>query len=112
MNNWTKPLAIITSSPIFVFGFIGIWIFAAIDAWWTAQMLRVGLPPTMAEDWIMKHFQGNPKAWAILLIVLGSTLLFQMFFPFKIIERILPVILIALGVYILLEQTRKNRTEA
>jgi hypothetical protein len=106
-------LAILTSSPIFVFGFVGIWTFTGIDAWRTAQMLRAGLPPALAEDWIMRHFQGNPKAWAILLIVLGSTLLFQMFFPLTLIARILlPFILIALGVYILLEQTRKNRIEA
>jgi hypothetical protein len=105
-------LALATSSPIFVFGFMGVWIFAAIDAWRTAQMLRVGLPPAVAEDWIMRHFQGNPKAWALLLIILGSTLLFQGFFHLKLIPRvILPVVLIAFGIYIWLEQTRKKSAE-
>jgi hypothetical protein len=105
-------LAMVTSSPIFIFGFIGIWIFTAIDAWRTAQVLCAGLSPLVVEDWMMKPFQGNPKAWAILLIVLGSTLLFQAFFPFKLIIRVLlPLALIAFGVYIFLERKRENKAE-
>ncbi len=104
-------LAIATSSPIFVFGFLGMWIFSAIDSWRTAKMIRMGLESRSAGDWLVSYFQGNPKIWGVVLMILGSTLLFQFVFPLKIPGKlVLPLVLIALGIYILTGQIKSKKT--
>src|SRR5690606_15729667 len=45
--------------PLFVLAFIGMWFFSALDAWRTAQMIRSGLTPDIAEDIFVKRFKGN-----------------------------------------------------
>ncbi len=95
-------MALLTGFALFVFGFIGMWFFAALDAWRTAQMIRSGLTPDMAEDIFVKRFSGNPKLWGILLTILGGAFLLQGFFNMRgMIRALLPVMLIGLGVYIL-----------
>jgi TM2 domain-containing membrane protein YozV len=103
-------LAVITSSPIFVFGFIGMWVFSAIDSWRTAKMMKIGLRSKTAGDWLVNQIQNNPKIVGIILTVLGFTFLSHLIIPAKIfVKLILPITLIALGVYILTEhKSRRN----
>ena len=70
-------MAVLTSgTPLFVLGFIGMWFFSALDSWRTAQMIRSGLTPDVADDILVKRFSGNPKLWGIVLSVLGVAFLF------------------------------------
>ena len=96
-------MAILTGGmTIFVLGFIGMWLFAAIDSWRTAQILRSGVAPNDAEDIIVQRFSGNPKLWGAILTVLGASFFLQSFFNFRILTKaILPILLIGLGVYLL-----------
>ena len=95
-------MAILTGIPLFVFGFMGMWLFAALDAWRTAQMIRSGVTPDVAEDILVRRFSGNPKLWGGILAALGLTFLFQRLFDFRFIMRgLLPLVLIGLGIYLL-----------
>jgi hypothetical protein len=96
-------MAVLTGgTALFVLGFMGMWLFSALDAWRTASMIRAGLTPDVADDILVKRFSGNPKLWGIVLTVLGSAFLFQAVFNIRGIMRgLLPVMLIGLGVYIL-----------
>ena len=95
-------MAILLHSPMFVFGFMGMWAFSALDAWRTAQMIRAGVTPDTADDILVKRFSGNPKLWGIVLTVLGLTFVFQRLFDLGSAMRfLLPLMLIGLGLYIL-----------
>lgn len=96
-------MAVLTGgTPLFVLGFIGMWFFSALDSWRTAQMIRSGLTPDIAEDIFVKRFTGNPKLWGIILTVLGSAFLLQSVFNIRGLMRgLVPAMLIGLGVYIL-----------
>lgn len=89
-------------TPLFVFGFVGMWFFAALDSWRTAQMIRSGLTPDVAEDIFVRRFSGNPKLWGIVLTILGGAFLLQSIFNIRgLIRGLMPAMLIGLGVYIL-----------
>ena len=95
-------MAVLTGAVLFVFGFMGMWFFAALDSWRTAQMIRSGLTPDVAGDILVKRFSGNPKLWGGVLTVLGVSFLFQRVFAFGFLMRaIMPVMLIGLGIYLL-----------
>ena len=96
-------LAVLTSgAPLFVFGFIGMWLFAALDSWRTAQMIRSGVTADNAEDILVSRFSGNPKLWGIVLAFLGAAFLLRRFFDVGgMVMIILPIALIALGIYFL-----------
>src|SRR5436305_8568988 len=69
-------LAVVTNGvAIFVLGVFGTWLFAAVDACRTAQLMRAGLAPDAEEDAITRQLYGNPVAWGITLLVLGSMFL-------------------------------------
>jgi len=91
-------LAVLTGTAIFVLGFLGMWLFAALDSWRTAQLIRSGITPNAAEDLIVKRFAGNPWAWGIVLVVLGTAFFFRDSLRLK---SLLPILLIGLGVYLL-----------
>lgn len=106
-------MALLTGFALFVFGFIGMWLFAALDAWRTAQMIRSGLTPDVAEDIFVRRFTGNPKLWGIVLSVLGLAFLLQSVFNIRGLMRALfPIMLIGLGVYILRGYVFKPNVEA
>lgn len=107
-------LAVLTGGTVlFVFGFMGMWAFAALDAWRTAQMIRSGVTPDVAEDILVKRFQGNPKLWGIVLGVLGVAFLLQNVFNLRGIMRgLLPAMLIGLGIYILRGYIFKPKDDA
>ena len=88
--------------PLFVFGFLGMWAFAALDAYRTANLLRSGANPNAAEDIIVERFAANPKLWGIVLTALGATFFVNAFFDLRGLMRgLLPVVLIGFGVYLL-----------
>jgi hypothetical protein len=95
-------MAVITGTAIFFFGFLGMWLFAALDAWRTAEMIRSGVTPDGAEDILVKRFSGNPRLWGIVLGILGVAFLLQSFFNLRFLMRgLLPIFLIGLGIYLL-----------
>ena len=98
-------------TPMFVFGFIGMWFFSALDAWRTAQMIRSGVTPDTAEDILVSRFSGNPKLWGIVLAVLGGAFLLQRVFGLGYVFRaLIPVFLIGLGIYLLRGYIFKPKT--
>ncbi len=109
-------MAVLTSGmAIFVLGFMGMWLFAALDSYRTAKFLRSSLTPNGAEDIIVQRFSSNPKLWGIILTILGASFFLQTFFNFRILTRaILPVMLVGFGIYLLRhyvfkpKQTKEN----
>jgi len=106
-------MAILTGGTLlFVFGFLGMWLFAALDAWRTAHAIRSGVTPDVAEDILVKRFSGNPKLWGIVLSVLGVAFLLQSVFNLRGLMRgFLPLMLIGLGIYILRGYIFKPKTD-
>lgn len=106
-------MAVLTGgTPLFVLGFIGMWFFAALDSWRTAQMIRSGLTPDIAEDIFVKRFSGNPKLWGIVLTILGGAFLLQGIFPIRGLMRgLVPALLIGLGIYILRDYIFKPKED-
>lgn len=112
-------MAVLTKGmAFFVLGFLGMWVFAAVDAWRTARAIRSGVTPNDAEDILVQRFSGNPKAWGIVLTVLGFSFFLQTFLNLSFISTfILPVLLIGLGIYLLRQyvfkdqQTEPNRQD-
>lgn len=98
--------------PLFVFGFIGMWFFAALDAYRTANLLRTGITPNAAEDFIVQRFAGNPKLWGIVLTALGAIIFINGFLNLRgLLRVILPVALIAFGVYLLRDFVFKPKNQ-
>ncbi len=96
-------MAIISSgTAFFVLGFLGMWLYAAIDSWRTAQLMRVGITPGEAEDVLFQRFSGNAKLWGIVLTVIGVSFFLQTIFDLQaLMNFILPLLLIGLGLYLL-----------
>lgn len=96
-------MAVLTGgTPLFVLSFMGMWLFAALDAWRTARAIRSGITPDVADDILVKRFSGNPKLWGAVLLVLGAAFLFQRIFNVGFLMRgLLPIMLIGLGIYVL-----------
>ena len=104
-------MAVLTGGmPLFVLGFLGMWLFAALDSYRTARLLRSGVTPNGAEDIIVQRFAGNPKLWGIVLTALGATFFLNAFFNIRFLMRgILPVLLIGFGVYLLRDYVFKSK---
>lgn len=96
-------MAVLTGGmPIFVLGFMGMWLFGLLDSWRTAQMIRSGVTPDVADDVLVQRFSGNPKLWGIVLGALGLLFILQrIFYIGPIIRVLIPVVLIGLGIYVL-----------
>lgn len=105
-------MAVMTGAmPIFVFGFLGMWLYAALDSYRMAQLLRSGITPDAAENLVLQRFSGNPKLWGIVLTVLGASFFIQAFFNIRFLLRgILPVLLVGLGIYLLRDYVFKPKT--
>ncbi len=108
-------MAVVTNGvTFFVLGVGGTWLFAAVDACRTAQLMRAGLAPDAEEDAIARQLYGNPIAWGVTLVTLGIVFLMHTLlgvqFPVK---RALPVALVILGAYMLFDylKRRKRREE-
>lgn len=106
-------MAVLTGGlPIFVLGFLGMWLFAALDSFRTARLIRSGITPNGAEDIIVQRFSGNPRLWGIVLTILGASFFLQAFFNIRFfIRAVLPILLIGLGVYILRDYIFKPKNK-
>jgi hypothetical protein len=105
-------MAVLTNLPLFVLGFLGVWLFAAVDAWRMARMIRAGLKAGAAEDLWMQKLLAKPLVWAIAFISLGTMFFLHTTIGFRFpVRQILPALLILLGVYWLIGYF-KRRNEA
>jgi hypothetical protein len=103
-------MAVLTQGvPFFILGVLGTWLFAAVDACRTAQLIRAGLSPDTEEDVITRRLYGNPFAWGITLVIIGTLFLLHTLlgvqFP---VRQFLPVALVALGAYMLFDYVRRR----
>jgi hypothetical protein len=104
-------MAVVTDGvTFFLLGVFATWLFAAVDACRTAQLMRAGLAPDAEEDAIARQLYGNPLAWGVTLVTLGlaflSHTLLGIQFP---VRRTLPVVLVILGSYMLFDYLKRRR---
>jgi hypothetical protein len=104
-------MAVVTDGvAFFVLGVVGTWLFAAVDACRTAQLMRAGLAPDAEEDAIARQLYGNPFAWGVTLVVLGTIFLAHTLLGFQFpVRRTLPVALVVLGAYMLFDYLKRRR---
>src|SRR5579883_1475302 len=104
-------MATITDGVLFfILGGIGMWFFSAVDAFRTAQLMRSGLAPDVEGDAIARRLYGNPTAWAVSLITLGSIFLLHTVFGVRLpVRQLMPALLILLGGYMLFDRWRFRR---
>src|SRR5258705_10831695 len=95
-------MAVITQGVhFFVLGVLGTWLFAAVDACRTAQLMRAGLAPDTEEDVIARRLYGNPLAWGVTLITIGTLFLLHKLLGVQLpIKELLAVALVAFACYI------------
>jgi len=97
--------------PFFVLGVVGTWLFAAVDACRTAQLMRAGLSPDAEDDVIARRLYGNPFAWGTTLIIIGTMFLLHTLLGVTLpIKQLLPVALVALGAYMLFDYIRRGKS--
>ena len=103
-------MAVVTDGvAFFVLGVGGAWLYAAVDACRTAQLMRAGLAPDAEEDAITRQLYGNPLAWGITLLVLGGIFLARTVLGFQFpMRRLLPVALVVLGAYVLYDYLKRR----
>lgn len=102
--------AVTNAVAFFVLGAIGIWLFAAVDAYRTAQLISAGLTPDAESDPIARRLYGHPLAWAVVLIALGTIFLLNTLFGVQFpVRQLLPVALVLLGAYMLFDFLRARR---
>ncbi|MGB9179279.1 MAG: hypothetical protein WCB68_08520 [Pyrinomonadaceae bacterium] len=105
-------MAIVTDGrlTLFILGFIGTWLYAAVDACRTAQLIRSGLAPDAEEDAIARRLYGNPFAWSVTLLVLGVIFFLHTMLGIVLpVKQFLPIALILLGAYMLFDYIRRRR---
>lgn len=104
-------MAVVTDGvTFFVLGIFGTWLFAAVDACRTAQLMRAGLAPDAEEDAITRQLYGNPVAWGVTLLILGLVFLAHTLIGFQFpVRRTLPVALVILGAYMLFDYLKRRR---
>src|SRR5213592_4108792 len=105
-------MAVLTQGMhFFVLGVLGTWLFAAVYACRTAQLMRAGLSPETEEDVIARRLYGNPFAWGITLIIIGTVFLLHTVLGVQLpIKELLPVALVALGAYMLFDYLRRAKS--
>jgi hypothetical protein len=97
-------------TAFFLLGIAGTWLFAAVDAVRTAQLLRAGLAPDAESDAISQRLYGNPLAWAVTMITLGTVFLLHTMFGVRLpVREFLPIVLVLLGAYMLFDYVRAHR---
>jgi hypothetical protein len=102
--------AVTNAVAFFVLGALGVWLFAAVDSYRTAQLISAGLAPNAETDPIARRLYGHPLAWAVVLIALGSIFLLNTFFGVQFpVRQMLPVALVVLGAYMLFDFLRSRR---
>jgi hypothetical protein len=73
--------------------------------------MRAGLTPETEEDVIARRLYGNPFAWGITLVVIGTLFLLHTLLGVQLpVRQLLPVFLVALGAYMLFDYSRRRRS--
>jgi hypothetical protein len=106
-------MAVLTQGAVlfFILGVVGTWLFAAVDACRTAQLMRVGLSPDAEDDVIARRLYGNPFAWGTTLVIIGTMFLLHTLLGVTLpIKQLLPVALVALGAYMLFDYFRRGKS--
>lgn len=105
-------MAVLTQGTlIFVLGVLGTWLFAAVDSCRTAQLIRAGLSPDTEEDVITRRLYGNPFAWGVTLIIIGTLFLLHTLLQIQMpVRQLLPVALVGLGAYMLFDYVRRRNS--
>jgi len=104
-------MAVLTQVHFFILGVLGTWLFAAVDACRTAQLMRAGLSLDAEEDVIARRLYGNPFAWGTTLIIIGTLFLLHTLLGVQLpIKELLPVALVALGAYMLFDYLRRGKS--
>jgi len=105
-------MAVVTQGLGFlVLGVVGTWLFSAVDACRTAQLMRSGLSPDAEDDVIARRLYGNPLAWGTTLIIIGTLFLLHTLLRVTLpIKELLPVALVALGAYMLFDYIRRGKS--
>ncbi|MGI8734416.1 MAG: hypothetical protein ACR2LM_14080 [Pyrinomonadaceae bacterium] len=105
-------MAVITEGVLFfLLGVLGTWLFAAVDACRTAQLIRAGLSPEAEEDVIAQRLYGNPFAWGVTLIIIGTIFLLHTLLSVQLpIRELLPVALVGLGAYMVFDYVRRRKS--
>jgi hypothetical protein len=99
--------------PVYVMGFFGMWLFSAVDAYRTAQLLRAGLAPDTEQDVIARRLYGSPLAWGITLMLLGTIFLLHSIIGIRLpIRQVLPALLLLLGAFMLGDYLLRYRKRA
>jgi hypothetical protein len=94
-------MASLTRMGMFVFGFIAMWLYSALDAWRTAKAIRSGVSIDNADDILVQRFTSNPKMWGILLAVLGGiSFIYALGFQLPM-KGLVSIALIGFGIYLL-----------
>lgn len=106
-------IAVISNGQLFfVFGVLAAWLFASVDAYRTAQVIRAGLTPQAELDLIARRLYGNPLAWGIVLLALGTIFLLHTIFNITLPMRpVLGVTIVLLGAHMLYDYLRTGRTK-
>jgi hypothetical protein len=106
-------IAVITNGGLFfVLGVLAAWLFASVDSYRTAQVIRAGLTPQAELDLIARRLYGNPLAWGVVLLMLGSIFLLHTVFNIQLPMRpLLGVGIVLLGAYMLYDYLRSHRAQ-
>ncbi len=104
-------IAVITNGELFfVLGIFATILFAAVDAYRTAQIIRDGFSPDAELDWIARRFAGNPLAWSLILVTLGGIFFSHTVLRYELPMRpILATAIVLLGVHTLYDYIRTSR---
>lgn len=105
-----QMVAVSDANALFVLGALGVWLFAAVDSYRTAELIRAGLMPDAEADPIARRLYGYPLAWAVVLIALGTIFLLNTWFGVQFaVRQLLPVALVLLGAFMLFDFLRTRR---
>ncbi len=92
----------------FILGALGMWLYAMVDAYRTAQLMRAGLASGAEYDAITRRLYGNPLAWGAMLVLLGTVFLLHTMFGIRLpVREFLPVALVLVGIYMIFERTQR-----
>ena len=103
-------MSAVTNAPaFFILAAVGTWLFAAVDAFRTAQIIRAGLAPDAESDPIARRLYGRPVAWSVLLIALGTLFFLNTTLGIQLpVRQLLPAALVLLGAYMLFDYLRRG----
>jgi TM2 domain-containing membrane protein YozV len=97
-------------APFFSFAIFFIYLFAVVDAYRTAQLIRSGTVPEMEQDAILTKLFRNPLTWGISLILLGSISLLHTFFNVTLLLRdLIPITILIIGILMVFDHFRRPK---